>query len=142
MRPAPPTGSRLGTVTSVLDRRWLAPALDLACLVVFVAIGRENHHITTGINWFLEVLWPLAVGWFAVGVLVGLYHRRDLTWLRWLLTLAFGVLLAMFLRTFTKRDAFTAYTVVAYIFVGLTTLGWRGVAALTAAMTRRRRVTA
>ncbi len=124
---------------SVLWRhRWAAPLLDALCLVVFVAIGRRNHHITTGVNWFLEVLWPLAVGWFAVALAVGLYLRRDRAWVRWIATLAFGILLAMFLRTLTDRRAFDAYTVVAYVFVGMFTLGWRGIAVLAGLALRRR----
>lgn len=116
----------------VWERRWIAPVLDGVCLIAFVVVGKENHHVTTGFRWFWEVLWPLAVGWFAVGIVVGLYRQRRLTWLRWAATLAFGTLLTMWLRTFTGRSAFTAYTVVVYIFVGLTTLGWRGVAGLVA----------
>ncbi|MCC6340106.1 MAG: DUF3054 family protein [Acidimicrobiia bacterium] len=116
----------------VWERRWIAPVLDGVCLIAFVVVGKENHNVTTGFRWFWEVLWPLAVGWFAVGIAVGLYRQRRLTWLRWAATLAFGTLLTMWLRTFTGRSAFTAYTVVVYIFVGLTTLGWRGVAGLVA----------
>lgn len=141
-RPMRRTGtgpSRLFAVRAVVERRWVAPLLDLLCLILFVGIGRESHGITTGVNWFLEVLWPLAVGWFAVALAAGLYLRPRHTWLRWLLTVGFGILVAILLRPLTQRDSFTVYTIVAYLFVGLTTLLWRGVAAGAVVMARRRR---
>ncbi|MGZ4735946.1 MAG: DUF3054 domain-containing protein, partial [Acidimicrobiia bacterium] len=58
--------------------RRLAPVIDAAILILFVAIGRDQHHLGgTGIRWFLTVLWPLAAGW-AVGALVTrLYTSKD-----------------------------------------------------------------
>ena len=69
--------------------RRLAPAIDAAILILFVAIGRDQHHLeSTGVSWFLTVLWPLAAGW-AVGALVTrLYTAPTRWWLRLLGTIA------------------------------------------------------
>ncbi len=79
---------------SPLPFRRVAPVLDAVCLVVFVAIGREQHDLnSTGVSWFLTVLWPLAVGWVVGALVTRVYTRGDRWWLRLLGTVAVAALL-------------------------------------------------
>jgi Protein of unknown function (DUF3054) len=107
--------------------RRLAPVLDAGALVLFVAIGRDQHHLAgTGLTWFATVLWPLAVGWTVGALATRLYADRDRIWLRLLATIAIGVVLQALLRgLFTDRPYVSVFTVVAFTFLGLTTFGWR-----------------
>lgn len=107
--------------------RRVAPVLDGVLMVVFVAIGRDQHNLeSTGLTWYLTVLWPLALGWVVGALATRLYTRADRTWVRLLATLTIGVFLDAVLRaTFTDRPWFSVFTVVALCFLGLVTFGWR-----------------
>jgi Protein of unknown function (DUF3054) len=124
-------GSRPGTLTTVTrdaSRRhvgWVVAA-DAACLLVFVALGRSSHSLNGGPGWFLAVLWPFAVGWFAVAVLTRLYTSDSGLWWRAAVTCLGGVTLALVLRaTFTTRATPVTFGIVALVFLSLATLGWR-----------------
>lgn len=105
---------------------YVAPIADAACLMIFVAAGRESHDIGGGASWYLTVLWPFAAGWFALALADGLYVRRSKPWVRLLVTLAGGVAIALVLRAgVTQRSTPAAFVVVAYAFVALLTFGWR-----------------
>ena len=58
-------------------RWWLAPALDLVCIVTFILVGAGRHNINEGADWFLLVFWPIAVGWYGVALLAKLYTAPD-----------------------------------------------------------------
>jgi hypothetical protein len=119
-------------------RTWYAPVIDAACIVVFVLVGRGRHEIDEGIGWFATVLWPLLVGWFGVALLTGLYTRVSRVWLAWLVTWLGGIAVMALLRgAFTDRPYVSIFTVIAIGFLGLTTFGWRAVAALVSRMRRR-----
>ena len=112
-----------------LRLRRLAPAFDGLCLAVFVALGRDQHHIDRGVDWFLTVLWPLAVGWLVGALVTRLYTRVERSWLRLAGTLVVAVLIGGVLRWgFTNRDAYSVFTVVELGFLALVTFGWRLVA--------------
>ena len=118
-------------------RTWYAPVLDALCIVVFVLVGRGRHEIHEGIGWFATVLWPLFVGWFGVALLSGLYTRVSRVWLALVVTWLGGIAIAALLRgTFTDRPYVSIFTVIAIVFLGLTTFGWRAVVGL---IMRRRR---
>ena len=118
-------------------RTWYAPVLDALCIVVFVLVGRGRHEIHEGIGWFVRVLWPLFAGWFGVALLSGLYTRVSRVWLALVVTWLGGITVAALLRgTFTDRPYVSIFTVIAIVFLGLTTFGWRAIAAL---IMRRRR---
>jgi Protein of unknown function (DUF3054) len=104
----------------------IAAAADAACLAVFVILGRESHDITSGITWYLTVLWPFFVGWFIVALACRLYASWPSRWLLVAVTWALGVAIGLALRAIvTGRDTPIAFTIVAYGFVGLTVFGWR-----------------
>jgi hypothetical protein len=121
------------------SRRWVAPALDLLAIVVFIAVGRDRHEVSWNLEWFFTVWWPLTVGWAVGSVVTRLYWQAERTWLRLAGTIVIAVLLGGLLRTFTGRVAFSIFTVVALAFLTLVTFGWRLIAL---AVTRRRARTA
>lgn len=89
-------------------------------------MGKESHDINSGLSWFLTVVWPFAVGWLAVALAVGLYRRAP-GWSRaaaatWLGGVALGLLLRVVV---TQRAAPAAFMVVALLFIGAATVGWR-----------------
>jgi hypothetical protein len=106
--------------------RALAAGVDAVCLALFVALGRASHDISSGIAWYLTVLWPFLVGWFAVALALGVYrstrNRRAMLACTWIV----GCAIALGLRAVvTHRDTPIAFVIVTYIFIGLTTFGWR-----------------
>jgi hypothetical protein len=115
-------------------RARLAPLFDLICITSFVVIGGRNHgELSNGIGWFLGVLWPFLVGWFGVALLARLYREPDRLWRALAVTWVGGVVVAQVLRgAFTDRPWISTFTIVALIYLGLTTFGWRLVATLVA----------
>jgi hypothetical protein len=125
--------------TTLLDmpqpvRPRLAPLFDLICIVSFVVIGGRNHgELSKGIAWFFGVLWPFLVGWFGVALLAKLYRRLEGLWRALAVTWIGGVAVAQVLRgAFTDRPWISTFTIVALVYLGLTTFGWRLVATLVA----------
>jgi hypothetical protein len=116
-------------------------ALDAICLIIFVLAGRQSHGLDSGAGWFLEVLWPFALGWFAVAAVAGLYTASSRRGRRLAATLVLGVALGLVIRAAaTHRDTPAAFVVVAFGFITLTVVGWRLVAtSLPRLMERRRR---
>jgi hypothetical protein len=108
-------------------RPWVAGIADLAVVVVFVVIGRRNHHEDAGLVGFLRVLWPFAVG-LVVGWVATSLFRSPMAWRRvvptWLITVAVGMLLRVAVQ---GRDLKSAFIVVALLFLGAGMLGWRAV---------------
>jgi hypothetical protein len=107
--------------------RRLAPLLDTACIVAFIFLGKDRHDLDNkGLDWFLTVFWPLAVGWVVGALISRLYTRADRPWLRLLITILVGVFVGGVLRgVFTDRVSFSIFTVVALVFLSLVTFGWR-----------------
>lgn len=105
--------------------------LDALAVIVFVAIGRSNHHEAASVVGFLGTLWP-----FAAGLLVGmLLSRRDRVRLpaglvTWVCTLVLG----MTLRAVSGQGVAVSFIAVAAGFLALIFLGWRALALL---LTRR-----
>ncbi len=108
----------------------IAALLDALCLVIFVLAGRQSHGLDNGAGWFLAVLWPIAVAWFAVALLTSLYTATSHAGPRLAATVGLGVGLGLIVRAaVTHRDTPGAFILVAYGFITLTTVGWRLVAA-------------
>jgi FtsH-binding integral membrane protein len=72
------------------------------------------------------VLWPFLVGWFVVALVLRIY-KSLLDWLVMLAcTWVVGCAIALVLpAAVTHRSTPTAFIIVAYVFIGLTTFGWR-----------------
>lgn len=103
----------------------LAPVLDALGLVIFVVIGRRQHHVHAGADELLTTLWPFLAGWFAVAVALRLYTSPP-SWRRAIPTWIMGTALAIWLRiAFTDHVFMLSFALVAAAFIGFALLGWR-----------------
>jgi hypothetical protein len=111
--------------------RTVAPAIDFACLALFVLIGRGRHDINSGVVWFLGVLWPIAFGWFVAAIVTKLYPSASHPWLRLTGTWALGMTLALGTRGLVLgRQPVSTFALVLFAFVALEVFGWRSVVRL------------
>ncbi|HLV73950.1 MAG TPA: DUF3054 domain-containing protein [Vulgatibacteraceae bacterium] len=109
-------------------RSGWAAVLDVLCVLVFIAIGRATHEEGASLVGYAGTVWPFLVA-LGAGWAAGRVWRRPESLLRsgvvvWVTTLAGG----MALRVLSGDTAATAFVVVAAGFLGLTMLGWRGLA--------------
>lgn len=103
-----------------------AAAADAACLALFVVLGRESHDLSLGITWYLTVLWPFLLGWFAAAAALRLYACWPNRWTVLAPTWVAGIAIALVLRSLiTGRASPLAFIIVAYAFIGLAVFGWR-----------------
>ncbi len=106
--------------------RWVtAAAADLACVLVFVAIGRASHHEGGAVTGFLWTAWPFVTG-LAVGWVVMRAWQRPLPLVPvgvgvWVATVAGG----MVFRIASGQGVAATFVIVALAFLGLFLLGWR-----------------
>ena len=107
---------------------WLAFSADLLVLVVFVLVGRRSHDEGSGLEGFLRVWWPFAVGLVVATVASGTW-RAPLEWRRavvaWLVTVALGMTLRVAVQ---GREFKPTFVIVTTVFVGAGMLGWRALA--------------
>ena len=112
---------------------WVAFAADLLVLVAFVLVGRRSHDEGSGLEAFLRVGWPFAVG-LVVATLASGTWRAPLEWRRaivtWLLTVSVGMTLRIAVQ---GREFKPTFVIVTTVFVGAGMLGWRAVARKVAA---------
>jgi hypothetical protein len=106
----------------------VAAALDVAVVVVFVAIGRRNHDEGSGLGQVLRIAAPFLIG-LAVGWIVARAWREPFSLATgaviWIVTIAVGMVLR---RTLFDRGTAFSFVVVATVFTGVLLLGWRLVA--------------
>ena len=104
--------------------------LDIACVLIFVIIGRASHTKGETVAGIASTSWPFLAG-LGVGWLAARGWRRPLA-LRpagiavWLCTVALG----MVLRVVSGQGTALAFIVVALVFLALFLLGWRLLARL------------
>jgi hypothetical protein len=106
-----------------MTRRWIV--IDVLVVVLFVAIGRYNHHHAESLAGMASTTWPFAVG-LAIGWLIVLARHQNGDSLSagvevWLATVAFG----MALRVVAGQGTAVAFIVVALCFLGALMLGLR-----------------
>lgn len=102
-----------------------AAGIDVACVLVFVVIGRASHASGETPTGIASTAWPfgcgLACGWAAARA----WRRPDALVPAglgvWLGTVAVG----MVLRVVAGQGTAAAFIVVALVFLGLFLLGWR-----------------
>ena len=106
----------------------IAAALDLAVVVVFVAIGRRNHDEGSAIGEVVRVAAPFLIG-LATGWIVARAWRQPFSLVTgtviWVVTIAIGMVLR---RTLFDRGTAFSFVVVATVFTGVLFVGWRLVA--------------
>ena len=112
-------GSQMRPVTGAV--------LDVACVLVFVIIGRASHIQGESLAGIASTAWPflagLAFGWLAAGLAaaVPLWPAGVGAWLG-------AVALGMLFRVVSGQGTAPAFIGVALAFLGLFLLGWRLVA--------------
>ncbi|HET9731200.1 MAG TPA: DUF3054 domain-containing protein [Acidimicrobiales bacterium] len=105
-------------------RRVAAAALvDVAAVVLFVAIGRSSHHHPATVGGFLSTAWPFAVG---VGVGWALSARCPL-WVprAGLIVCSATVAVGMTLRVVAGQGTAWAFILVALAFLGAVMIAGR-----------------
>jgi peptidoglycan/LPS O-acetylase OafA/YrhL len=120
-----------------VNRRSVALAADVGCVLLFVVLGRRSHDETDGITSTLNVAAPFLIG-LAIGWVLSPHVRRKPRSVRagldvWGATVVIGVLLRWL--AWDRSTAFT-FVLVAAAFLGLFLLGWR-VAATASSPSRR-----
>lgn len=106
-----------------MARYWLV--IDFLAVLLFVGIGRANHHHGESLPGLVSTTWPFAVG-LALGWIIVLVRRQSGFSLVagmevWLATVAFG----MTLRVIAGQGTAFAFVVVALAFLGALMLGPR-----------------
>jgi hypothetical protein len=108
----------------------VAVVLDIACVLVFVIIGRASHTKGESLAGIASTAWPFLAG-LGVGWLASRAWRRPLAILPvglvvWLSTVAIG----MVARVISGQGTAVAFIAVALVFLALFLLGWRLLARL------------
>lgn len=121
-----------------LGARALAVATDAALIAVFVAIGRDTHHVK-GVNFYLvKSSLPWFVGWFGAAWAMGLY-RRPLSGAKAAGACAVGIPLAITARALLLwRPVVPVFALLALGLNLCTLVGWRLLAGLTQRLAGRR----
>ncbi|GAB6985013.1 DUF3054 domain-containing protein [Nocardioides pyridinolyticus] len=117
--------------------RRLCPLLaDLVC-VLALALGGKNTHGAADSSWVVLVIaWPFALAAvLAHAVLLWPGWSASRVWPSGVVVLAATYVLGMGLRALSGRGLAPGFLVVAFLFLAVTMLGWR----LVAARTDRRR---
>ena len=109
----------------------VAVVLDVACVLVFVIIGRATHVKGESLAGIASTSWPFLSG-LGVGWLASRAWRRPLAIVPvglviWLCTVAIG----MVLRVISGQGTAAGFIAVALVFLALCLLGWRLLARLT-----------
>jgi len=114
---------------AVAIRRSLLFLVDVAAVVAFVVVGRDTHDEAPGFAGIVETAGPfliaLATGW---GVARAWRHPERIA--TGAIVAAVTVVLGMVLRRGLFGEGIAlAFVLVAAAFLGLTLVGWRGIAA-------------
>jgi uncharacterized membrane protein (UPF0136 family) len=110
-----------------MARRWMV--IDFLVVLIFVGIGRYNHHHGDSFSGIVSTTWPFAVG-LAIGWLIVFLRHHDGVSLGagvevCLATVTFG----MILRVIAGQGTAFAFIVVAVVLLGALMLGPRFVRA-------------
>jgi Protein of unknown function (DUF3054) len=108
----------------------VAVVLDIACVLIFVIIGRASHTKGESLAGIASTSWPFLAG-LGAGWLASRAWRRPLAirpsgLVVWLSTVVVG----MILRVVSGQGAAAGFIGVALVFLALFLLGWRLLARL------------
>ena len=106
-------------------RAALGVLADVCCVLVFVVIGRANHHAGGTLAGVVSTSWPFLAG-LAAGELTTRAWRRPFALVPtgvgvWLVTVALG----QALRVLAGQGTALAFLIVSLLVLGLFLLGWR-----------------
>ena len=115
-----------------MTRRLVPLVLDVASVLLFVAVGRDAHDEDGGVGGVLTIAAPFLVG-LGVACLASPRLRRRPTSLRagldaWVSAVAIGMLLR---RVVWDRGTALSFVVVTTVVLGFLLLGWRAVSSFT-----------
>ena len=109
---------------------WLAMVLDVACVLVFVVVGRASHIQGESLAGIASTAWPFLAG-LAFGWLAGRAWRHPFRlWPAGVSAWLGAVVLGMLFRVLSGQGTAAAFIGVALAFLGLFLLGWRLLARL------------
>lgn len=117
------------SVASPTRAAALAFAADVACVLVFVTVGRRNHAEGVTLAGIAETAWPFITGTI-VGWLLSRGWRQPTSLVPtgvtvWVATVVVG----MALRVISHTGIALSFVLVTSVFTGATLLGWRAVRA-------------
>jgi Protein of unknown function (DUF3054) len=108
----------------------VAMVVDIACVLIFVIIGRASHAKGETLAGIASTSWPflsgLGLGWLAARAWRRPLALRPTALVIWLCTVALG----MVLRVISGQGAAPAFIAVALAFLALFLLTWRVLAQL------------
>jgi len=110
---------------------------DVFCVLIFVVIGRANHHAGVSLAGVASTAWPFLAG-LAIGEIATRAWRRPTALVptglgAWLGTVAVG----QALRVVSGQGTELSFVLVSALFLGLFMIGWRLVASRVAAVRPR-----
>lgn len=113
-------------MTSMTSKRTpLAVAADVACVLVFCAVGRRSHAEGITVSGLAETAWPFVTGTAVGWLLARGWHRPTALsptgLIVWVATVAVG----MALRKLSGQGVAVSFIVVASTVTALLLLGWR-----------------
>lgn len=103
--------------------RWFF--VDLAFVLLFVALGRSAHHHAYSIGGMISTTWPFAIGLGVGWLFVTFDHRSGTSLKDGSLIVVVMVSLGMLLRVLSGQGTALAFIFVALAFLGLMLLGSR-----------------
>ena len=103
----------------------MALLVDIACLGLFVVMGRNEHDKGSSVQGFATTLATFAGAWLVAALMTQL-HRNPLAWKRALLNVGVAVPIALGARMAFQGHSFVlSFAIVAIVFVSLFTICWR-----------------
>jgi peptidoglycan/LPS O-acetylase OafA/YrhL len=108
---------------------WLG--IDVACVLVFCAVGRRSHDEGLNVAGIATTAWPFlsgtALGWLAAQA----WRRPTALFPTGVVVWVCTVVVGMLLRKATSAGVAASFAVVASVVTALLLLGWRALARLT-----------
>ncbi|MDT5207903.1 MAG: hypothetical protein QOF67_318 [Mycobacterium sp.] len=108
----------------------IALLADVACVIVFAAIGRRSHAEGLTVPGIAQTAWPFlagtGVGWLVIGGWRRPFSVIPVGVVVWACTVVVG----MVLRKLISAGVAPSFVVVASVSTAVLLLGWRGAAAL------------
>ena len=112
--------------------------IDLAVVVLFVAIGRGVHDHGVNVAGMASTTWPFASGLLVAWLALAASHRSGLAPIDGALACGVTVIVGMSLRVVAGQGIAAAFVLVALCFLGASMVGWRLARAFLVRPRRRR----
>ncbi len=107
---------------------WLG--IDVACVLVFCAVGRRSHDEGLNVAGIANTAWPFLSGTMLGWLLSRAWRRPSALYPTGVAVWLCTVIVGMLLRKVTSAGVAGSFIVVAATVTGLLLLGWRAIAQL------------